>query len=183
MAEIKPTLAELDAMVAGCDRHHYLYHYKSSYQHLCYAEHLRERGELERAGEQYAAAVFQDHQNTFAKDWQARTQPANYDMHIQSNAIALLAVYEATLGWETDSSMELLVCGQYEKAIAMSSARHDAYHKHASGAHVLRGEYNMQAGELDLAIADFSKALDLWRGNAQATVLRDACRDRRLAEE
>ncbi len=54
------------------------------------------------------------------------------------------------------------------KAIRLSHMRHDHYHRSASAAHLTRGYSFLRQGQIDLAIADFSKALDLWHGSTAA---------------
>lgn len=174
------TLEELDAAVAYSDQHHHFYHYKASYLHLCYAEFLRAQGRLEEARKQYEAAWFQDHQNGWAVGWESRESPHEYQAHITSGAIEKLAAFEASLGLAADSSMALCAAEKFEEALAECARRHEHYHHHASGVHVARGDYYMACGEADLALADYSKALDLWRKNPDASAKLADCQAKRV---
>jgi tetratricopeptide (TPR) repeat protein len=178
----------------ACDRYHHFYHYKSSYQHLMLAQKLNAAGDEEGATKHFKAALFQDHLNEAAKIGHAELVSASisklhqpellpdgsrnkfgmtkYDTHITSGAIEALVTYERSLGWEEDASMELCARGKFAEALAISSERHDRYHRHASDEHLKRGKEFLRAGEIDLAIADFSKALDLYRGNKEARAAR-----------
>jgi len=73
------------------------------------------------------------------------------------------------------------------EAIRLSHIEHDAYHKSASNEHLQRGYRFLASENLDLAIVDFSKALDLDKHNAEARKARaDTYRRKgsiRLAEE
>lgn len=60
-----------------------------------------------------------------------------------------------------------------QEAISLSHIDHEAYHKAASGEHVKRARAFMACGELDLAINDFTKALDLDRTNQDAATGRE----------
>lgn len=68
-----------------------------------------------------------------------------------------------------------------QEAIRLSHAEHDAYHAQASEAHRERALAFLAQGELDLAINDFTKALDLDRGNRLAAQQLEETRARRLA--
>lgn len=110
-----------------------------------------------------------------------------YDTHITTGAIEALITFEASLGWEKDVSVELCRNGQYEEALKICAARHDAYHHHASASHVARGKWFEDNSYPDLAIADYSKALDLNGKNTGAITSRArvyrAKNNLRLAEE
>jgi tetratricopeptide (TPR) repeat protein len=73
------------------------------------------------------------------------------------------------------------------EAIRISHIHHDTYHRTASDEHLVRGRQFMESGEIDLAIADFSKALDLHQGNKEARKARAAAYftkgNMRMAEE
>jgi Tfp pilus assembly protein PilF len=58
------------------------------------------------------------------------------------------------------------------EAVRASHLAHDAYHRRASDAHLARGQQFLAAGEVELAIQDFTKALDLHRGNKVALAAR-----------
>lgn len=58
------------------------------------------------------------------------------------------------------------------EAIGLSHSAHNAYHCLASEHHFRRGNVFLTAGETDLAIMDFSKALDLYPGNKNALQAR-----------
>lgn len=60
----------------------------------------------------------------------------------------------------------------FREAIRLSHMHHDRYHHHASTQHFLRGTTLFYGGDLDLAIADFTKALDLNRNNCEAKMAR-----------
>jgi tetratricopeptide (TPR) repeat protein len=69
--------------------------------------------------------------------------------------------------------------GEYEaarddfmEAVRLSHILHDSYHRAASDAHLARGRELLKEGSLDLAINDFTKALDLHRANEQALAAR-----------
>jgi tetratricopeptide (TPR) repeat protein len=69
----------------------------------------------------------------------------------------------------------LIALEKYEEAgiylsesIKLSHIKHDEYHKLASNIHVQRGIEFMRQEELELAIMDFSKALDLYNNNHEA---------------
>lgn len=180
--------SHLDALnrdVAACDQHHHLYHYKSSHMHLCYGLHLRASGDEAAARKEFEAAVFQDHLNSQAKEAlsslqgnaaaiqsgsprSTRHDGGAYDTHIQTHAIERLATFEASLGWEPDTSMVRLAVGEYLEALRICNDRHQRYHRHASNAHLSRGRWHEAQGNLDLAIADYSKALDLNSKNQDA---------------
>jgi len=75
----------------------------------------------------------------------------------------------------------------FAEAIRQSHRHHDAYHRNASAEHLARGRRFFERDELDLAVSDFTKALDLYRGNKQALKARaEAYRakgNEKLAEE
>ena len=54
------------------------------------------------------------------------------------------------------------------EAIRLSHLKHDEYHIFASNQHLKRGQEFLANGEIDLAIADFSKSLDLYSKNQEA---------------
>lgn len=56
---------------------------------------------------------------------------------------------------------------QFLYAIAISHKSHNEYHIFASNQHLARGKEFFVSGELDLAIADFSKSLDLYPKNQE----------------
>lgn len=58
------------------------------------------------------------------------------------------------------------------EAIRISHMHHDQYHHHASTQHFLRGSAFFYGGKIDLAIVDFTKALDLNRHNQEARQAR-----------
>jgi tetratricopeptide (TPR) repeat protein len=58
------------------------------------------------------------------------------------------------------------------EAIRLSHRDHDSYHRQASADHVARGALFLMQGNTDLAVADFSKALDLFAKNDEARRLR-----------
>jgi tetratricopeptide (TPR) repeat protein len=60
----------------------------------------------------------------------------------------------------------------FAEAVKHMAAAHDAYHKRASGMRLMRGQAYARTGELDLAINDFTKALDLHAGNTEALQAR-----------
>ena len=60
------------------------------------------------------------------------------------------------------------------EAIRLAHQGHDAYHHSASDAHVARARAFLAEGNIDLAINDFTKALDLNRGNEVALKEREA---------
>jgi tetratricopeptide (TPR) repeat protein len=62
----------------------------------------------------------------------------------------------------------------FAEAIHLSHIKHDAYHQLASDEHTKRAQLFLAAREADLAIADFSKALDLNRRNKNALAGRAA---------
>lgn len=66
------------------------------------------------------------------------------------------------------------------EAVRLSHLAHDAYHRAASQAHVKRAREFMTQGEIDLAINDFSKALDLHRGNQDALSGREQAQKMRI---
>ncbi len=168
---LETTLETLNTLVAACDAHHHFYHYKSSWLHLCLADTLRQSGDEPGARKHYEAALFQDHLNMQAKNALGPPpsgEQGNYDSYITSGAIPALAAFEQSLGWEPDTSMVLSEAGAFGEAVRVFAARHDRYHRHASDMHLRRGLYFLRAGETDLAIADFSKALDLHRHNVEA---------------
>lgn len=75
----------------------------------------------------------------------------------------------------------LFMLGEYENAISalcealrLSHIAHDEYHLFASEQHRLRGEQFFSAGEMELAISDFTKALDLDKTNKGARKARAA---------
>ncbi len=61
---------------------------------------------------------------------------------------------------------------EFSEAVRLSHIRHDVYHRFASQQHVWRGEKLFDEGHIDLAIADFTKALDLYDGNKDAMKAR-----------
>jgi tetratricopeptide (TPR) repeat protein len=61
-----------------------------------------------------------------------------------------------------------------EEAIRLSHLKHDSYHRFASDEHLVRGARLLLDGEVELAIADFTKALDLNRRNRKALLARAA---------
>jgi tetratricopeptide (TPR) repeat protein len=79
------------------------------------------------------------------------------------------------------------VLADFTEAIRLSHRRHDAYHRAASADHLARGREFLKRGEPDLAVSDFTKALDLYRGNKEALKARaEAYRAKgnaKLAEE
>jgi predicted negative regulator of RcsB-dependent stress response len=157
-----------DAALRACDAHHHFYHYKSSWMHLCYGHALRAKGDENSAAVQYKSAIFQDHLNEEAKG------KGTYNTHITTGAIDALSVFETSLGWEEDISVALCKTGEFEAALKVCAARHDRYHHYASDLHKKRGDYYAGAGALDLAIADYSKALDLYGKNRTALRARAA---------
>ncbi len=58
------------------------------------------------------------------------------------------------------------------EAIRLSHRAHDRYHRHASDLHAQRGRWHERKGNVDLAIADYSKALDLDNRNQDARIAR-----------
>ena len=56
----------------------------------------------------------------------------------------------------------------FRQAIELSHEKHNEYHIFASDQHLKRGQDFFQQGEVDLAIADFSKSLDLYSKNQEA---------------
>lgn len=60
----------------------------------------------------------------------------------------------------------------FKEALRISHSYHDRYHHYASTQHFLRGATQFYGDNIDLAIADFSKALDLNRHNAEARLAR-----------
>ncbi len=60
----------------------------------------------------------------------------------------------------------------FTEATRLSHLRHNAYHRLASNAHFERGKTFLAQGEMDLAINDFNKALDLWHQNEEAIKMR-----------
>ena len=60
----------------------------------------------------------------------------------------------------------------FSEAIRLSHMEHDAYHRAASEEHFKRGLDYYSREELDLAVSDFTKALDLHRGNKKALEAR-----------
>ncbi len=60
----------------------------------------------------------------------------------------------------------------FYQAIQLSHQDHNQYHQTASQAHCQRGKIFLQNNEPELAIADFSKALDLYSKNQEALELR-----------
>lgn len=166
-----PELDSLNTRVAECDRHHHFYHYKSSWMHLSYADALKAQGHMDEAMKQYKAAWFQDHQNAHANaalSGKDRSALPAYTMHIETGAIEALVTFEASLGWEADTSVALCLGGDFAEALQVCAKRHDAYHHHASGAHLARGTWFEENGLHDLAVADYSKALDLNGKNIDA---------------
>jgi tetratricopeptide (TPR) repeat protein len=65
-------------------------------------------------------------------------------------------------------------CEDLSEAVRLSHLRHDAYHRFASRQHFLRGERFLNEGGIDLAIAGFTRALDLHGGNKDARKARAA---------
>lgn len=72
-----------------------------------------------------------------------------------------------------------IAMGEYEQAkialqeaVRLSHIQHDNYHQQAAAAHIERGTLFLKQNALDLAIADFSKALDLHKNNPLALELR-----------
>lgn len=63
----------------------------------------------------------------------------------------------------------------WSEALRIHGARHDHYHRGASLQHLHRGYAQLRLGELDLAIADFSKAIDLDRNHAPPYLARARC--------
>jgi len=166
-------LEMLHQEVACCDAMHHYYHYTASWLHLCYAQNLLIRGDAEGARKQFKAALFQDHLNQVAlKALDGVEIEAVYDTHLSSGAAAKLNHYEASIGWEPDSSMEYALQGEFAEALRIFGARHERYHHHASALHVARGKMYVELAELDLAINDLTKALDLNRHNREAIILR-----------
>lgn len=179
-------LEVLHPRVAACDSMHHYYHYIGSWMHLCYAQHLRQIGDDAGARKQFKAALFQDHLNVVAQaalEALKRTSSplggeggvrgkTTYDTHITSGAVEALRVYEASLGWEPDSSMEWMARDEFAEALHIFGGRHERYHRHASGLHQRRAELFLQMGQADLAINDLTKALDLDRHNQEAMRLR-----------
>lgn len=62
----------------------------------------------------------------------------------------------------------------FQEAIRLAHLDHDSYHKAASVEHLKRARAFMSRGEFDLAINDYTKALDLDRTNQDATTERTA---------
>jgi tetratricopeptide (TPR) repeat protein len=60
----------------------------------------------------------------------------------------------------------------FMEAIRLSHQKHDSYHRAASEEHLQRGRGFLKLGKLDLAINDFTKALDLHRKNKDALAAR-----------
>ena len=60
----------------------------------------------------------------------------------------------------------------FAQAVTLSGQAHDAYHRFASQLRLQRATQFVAEGEIDLAIADCSKALDLWNENDSALLLR-----------
>jgi tetratricopeptide (TPR) repeat protein len=60
----------------------------------------------------------------------------------------------------------------FREAIRLSHLAHDGYHRHASDLHAQRARWYERKGEVDLAIADYSKALDLNTRNLEARTSR-----------
>ena len=60
-----------------------------------------------------------------------------------------------------------------QEAVRLSHTAHDAYHRSASAEHVKRARDFAARGENELAINDYTKALDLHRGNTEATQARE----------
>lgn len=75
---------------------------------------------------------------------------------------------------------------EFSHAIRLSHINHDAYHRFASARHCARAEQWLAAGDIELAISGFTKALDLFSGNQDARRLRAQCyhskSNQRLAE-
>ena len=69
--------------------------------------------------------------------------------------------------WFAEKSYDR-ACTDFREAIALSHIKHNDYHRLASGEHLARGKAFLNAGELDLAVNDFTKALDLWPQNQDA---------------
>ncbi|MEI7670298.1 MAG: hypothetical protein WCJ33_09475, partial [Pseudomonadota bacterium] len=61
------------------------------------------------------------------------------------------------------------------EAIRLSQIKHDEYHDFASLEHVKRGRLFYAISEIDLAISDFTKALDLNNKNIEALHERAKC--------
>jgi len=61
----------------------------------------------------------------------------------------------------------------FREAIRLSHLKHDEYHICASNQHLKRGQEFLANGEIDLAIADFSKSLDLYSKNQEAIRARE----------
>lgn len=70
----------------------------------------------------------------------------------------------------------------FAEAVRLSHLHHDAYHRMASGEHVQRGQAFLAAGQIDLAIADFTKALDLYRGNKEALMAKEEAYKRKMPQ-
>lgn len=56
----------------------------------------------------------------------------------------------------------------YDDAIRLSTMKHEAYHHQASQLHAVRGEIYGRIGEIELAINDYTKAIDLNRQHVDA---------------
>jgi tetratricopeptide (TPR) repeat protein len=65
-----------------------------------------------------------------------------------------------------------LAHGDFMEAIRLSHIAHDVYHRYASHEHFMRARDYLKRHELDLAINDCTKSLDLYRGNKEALALR-----------
>lgn len=78
-------------------------------------------------------------------------------------------------------------CSDFREAIRLSHHMHDSYHRNASDLHAQRARWFETQGEMDLAIADYSKALDLFRQNRDVRLSRSALYRKkgnvRMAEE
>ena len=63
----------------------------------------------------------------------------------------------------------------FNHAITLSSEQHDAYHQFASVGHMRRGKLSFFLGNRELAINDYTKALDLYPKNVDALLARANC--------
>lgn len=120
-----------------------------------------------------------------------KTPNSNTRLHDNAIGLYLSRYYSHTLSLLENVSGHSNICflkgrcwfalKKYEKAIPellqairLSHAEHDAYHQFASNEHLRRGERFFYDDHIDLAIADFTKAIDLNSNNKDARKARAA---------